>query len=248
MPLVQNDLALRRFSPVDYGQPLTEAVVCPYSGCPFSTGDGEAMKRHQQENRHPGWGWYNDWPVEKKWICPKEVCGASFLAWDHLYRHMMVHSRPLGCPVCPFRAAKSTCLKRHMKDMGHDTATKADDSNVHWKRKRGSSVLKEQYLLSRLSDSGPNHSYPDVSEDGVLSSVSAFRPHNTGVFSHSNLTFSKTGLLKEESCMRRPALILVTLSFHVSDYIIFFLICSLVRATTSDAKPSGSASPIPDSK
>ena len=25
--------------------------------------------------------------------CPKEVCGASFLAWDHLYRHMMVQSR-----------------------------------------------------------------------------------------------------------------------------------------------------------
>ena len=49
-------LILVRFSPVDYGQPLTEAVICPYSGCPFSTGDGEAMKRHQQENRHPGWG------------------------------------------------------------------------------------------------------------------------------------------------------------------------------------------------
>ena len=143
-PLSENDLALRRFSPVDYGQPLTEAVICPYNGCPFSTGDGEAMKRHQQETRHPGWGRYNERPVEKKWICPKEVCGASFLAWDHLYRHMMVHSRPLGCPVCPFRAAKSTCLKRHMKDMGHDTGTKADDSDVHWKRKRGSSVLKEQ--------------------------------------------------------------------------------------------------------
>ena len=73
MSLVENDLVLRRFSPVDYGQPLTEAVICPYSGCPFSTGDGEAMKRHQQENRHPGWGRYADRPVEKKWICPKEV-------------------------------------------------------------------------------------------------------------------------------------------------------------------------------
>ena len=93
MPLVDNDLVLRRFSPVDYGQPLTEAVICHYSGSLFSTGDGEAMKRHQQENRHPGWGRYHDRPVEKKWICPKEVCGASFLAWDHLYRHMMVQSR-----------------------------------------------------------------------------------------------------------------------------------------------------------
>ena len=53
---------------MDYGQPLTEAVICPYSGSLFSTGDGEAMKRHQQENRHPGWGRYHDRPVEKKWI------------------------------------------------------------------------------------------------------------------------------------------------------------------------------------
>ena len=37
--LSENDLVLRRFSPVDYGQPLTETVICPYSGCPFSTGD-----------------------------------------------------------------------------------------------------------------------------------------------------------------------------------------------------------------
>ena len=96
------------------------------------------MKRHQQENRHPGWVRYNERPVEKKWICPKEVCGASFLAWDHLYRHMMVHSRPLGCPVCPFRAAKSTLLNKHMVESGHHSATKADRS--HWKRKRGSSV------------------------------------------------------------------------------------------------------------
>ena len=136
-------LVLRRFSPVDYGQPLMEPVVCPYSGCLFSTGDGEEMKRHQQDNRHPGWGRYADRPVEKKWICPKEVWGASVLAWDHLYRHMMVHSRPLGCPVWPFRAGKSTRLKRHMKESGHDSATKADES-LHWKRKRGSSVLKEQ--------------------------------------------------------------------------------------------------------
>ena len=125
-------------------QPFTEAVICPYSGCPFSTDDGEAMKRHQQETRHPGWGRCEEKPVDKKWICPKEVCGASFLAWDHLYRHMMVHSRPLGCTVCPFGAAKSTRLKRHMKESGHDSATKADESHVHWKRKRGSSVLREQ--------------------------------------------------------------------------------------------------------
>ena len=145
MPLVDNDLALGRFSPMDYGQPLTEAVICPYSGCPFSTGDREAMKRHQQENsRHPGWGRYEVKPKEKKWICPKEVCGASFLARDHLYRHMMVHSRPLGCPICPFRAAKSTRLKKHMEENGHHSATKADGSHAHWKRKRGSSVLKEQ--------------------------------------------------------------------------------------------------------
>ena len=143
-PLSENDLVPRRFSPVDYGQPFTEAVICPYSGCPFSTGDGEAMKHHQQETRHPGWGRCEEKPVDKKWICPKEVCGASFLAWDHLYRHMMVHSRPLGCTVCPFGAAKSTRLKRHMKESGHDSATKADESHVHWKRKRGSSVLKEQ--------------------------------------------------------------------------------------------------------
>ena len=96
-----NDLVLRRFSSVDYGQPLMEPVVCPYSGCPFSSGDGEEMKRHQQDNRHLGWGRYADRPVEKKWICPKEVWGVSVLAWDHLYRHMMVHSRPLGCSVCP---------------------------------------------------------------------------------------------------------------------------------------------------
>ena len=56
---------------------------------------------------------------------------------------MMVHSRSLGCPVCTFRAVKSTRLKRHMRESGHDTATKADES-LHWKRKRGSSVLKEQ--------------------------------------------------------------------------------------------------------
>ena len=143
-PLSENDLVPRRFSSVDYGQPFTEAVICPYSGCPFSTGDGEAMKHHQQETRHPGWGRCEEKPVDKKWICPKEVCGASFLAWDHLYRHMMVHSRPLGCTVCPFGAAKSTRLKRHMKESGHDSATKADESHVHWKRKRGSSVLKEQ--------------------------------------------------------------------------------------------------------
>ena len=178
MPLSETDLV----------QPFMEAVICPYSGCAFSTGDGEAMKRHQQETRHPGWGRYEEKPIDKKWISPKEVCGASFLAWDHLYRDMMVHSRPLGCPVCPFRAAKSTRLKRHMKESGRDSATKADES-LHWKRKRASSVLKEQQLLSRLLDSGPNHSYPDVSEDGVLSSVSAFRPHNAGVFGHSKLTF-----------------------------------------------------------
>ena len=133
MPLSETDLV----------QPFTKAVICPYSGCAFSTGDGEAMKRHQQETRHPGWGRYEEKPIDKKWICPKEVCGASFLAWDHLYRDMMVHSRPLGCPVCPFRAAKSTRLKRHMKESGHDSATKADES-LHWKRKRASSVLKEQ--------------------------------------------------------------------------------------------------------
>ena len=34
---------------------------------------GEEMKRHQQDNRHPGWGRYADRPVEKKWICTKEV-------------------------------------------------------------------------------------------------------------------------------------------------------------------------------
>ena len=85
MPLSENDLVLWRFSAVDYGQPLAEAVIFPYNGCPFSTGDGEAMKRHQQETRHPGWGRYEEKPIDKKWICPKEVCGASFLAWDHLY-------------------------------------------------------------------------------------------------------------------------------------------------------------------
>ena len=129
---------------MDYGQPLTEAVIFPYSGCPFFTGDREAMKSHQQDTRHPGWRRYTDRPVKKNWICPKEIRGASFLAWDHLYRHMMVHSRPLGCPVCPFRAVNSTRLKKHMEESGHDSATKADESHVHWKRKRGSSVLKEQ--------------------------------------------------------------------------------------------------------
>ena len=58
---------------MDYGQPLMEPVVWPYSGCPFSTGDGKEMKRHQQDNRHPGWGRYADRPVEKKWVYPKEV-------------------------------------------------------------------------------------------------------------------------------------------------------------------------------
>ena len=36
---VDNDLVLRRLFPVDYGQSLTESVICPYSGCPFSTGE-----------------------------------------------------------------------------------------------------------------------------------------------------------------------------------------------------------------
>ena len=36
---VDNDLVLRRFFPVDYGQSLTESVICPCSGCPFSTGE-----------------------------------------------------------------------------------------------------------------------------------------------------------------------------------------------------------------
>ena len=36
---VDNDLVLRSFFPVDYGQSLTESVMCPYSGFPFSTGE-----------------------------------------------------------------------------------------------------------------------------------------------------------------------------------------------------------------
>ena len=168
MPLVQNDLVLRRFSPVDYGQPLTEAVICPYSGCPFSTGDGEAMKRHQQETRHPGWGRYEEKPNDKKWICPKEVCGASFLAWDHLYRHMMVHSRPLGCSVCPFRAAKSTCLKRHMKDSG--MTRRQSPTKVSTGRERG----KARYWRSNSFSPGFQNQAPTTRIRMFLKT--AFRP------------------------------------------------------------------------
>ena len=83
-------------------QPFTEAVICPYSGCPFSTDDGEAMKRHQQETRHPGWGRCEEKPVDKKWICPKEVCGASFFglgpslpSYDGPLKATRVHRMPL---------------------------------------------------------------------------------------------------------------------------------------------------------
>ena len=67
-------------------------------------------------------------------------------------------------------------------------------------------VLRSSILWQFIEDliNQINHHVTPVSEDGVLSSVSAFRPNNTGVFGHSNVTFLKTGPLKEESCMRRP--------------------------------------------
>ena len=88
-PALQVDkLSLRRFSPVDYVDPLQDQVRCPYGNCKFETLSGDAMSAHEQSTKHLGWQRYGERPSERSWVCQEKGCRSSFHQCNSLYNHM----------------------------------------------------------------------------------------------------------------------------------------------------------------
>lgn len=56
----------------------------------------------------------------KGWLCSAEGCGEEFCKWDHLYKHLQSHSKPLACPVCHYRTDRPKRLASHRKKAGHE--------------------------------------------------------------------------------------------------------------------------------
>ena len=73
-------------------------------------------------------------PEEKQWVCSKDGCGSAFSKWDNLYKHMLSHSKPLGCPACHFRTERPARLKKHQVE-SHEM--KPAEKTGHWNKKVG---------------------------------------------------------------------------------------------------------------
>ena len=137
----KDDLSLRRFCPTDFASSLKTPVQCPFLGCGFNTSSGEEMTAHQSLFRHPGWNRYCFVPTgsAKSWCCSAESCDAAFLKWDQLYKHLQSHSKPFGCPACPFRTDRPRRLKEHQEKTGHPASL---TTSGHWTRVQASDVLR----------------------------------------------------------------------------------------------------------
>ena len=132
------DLIIRRFSPLDYAIKLTKEVECPFVGCGFQTKSGLEMMNHQKLSKHPGSNRYDCGnKTSKPWRCSLRTCHRAFATWDGCYKHMQSHSKPLACPVCDFRSARLPRLQKHLK-LQHPNAKIPEG---HWSRKAGSKIL-----------------------------------------------------------------------------------------------------------
>ena len=131
-----------RFSPLDYTLESTGPVNCPFAGCVFSTARGVEMSHHQETSAHPGWHRLGGRAAERSWLCSFQGCGSSFFKWDNLYHHMMLHSKPLSCPECPFRTAHGTRLRQHIEKR-HPGCQSAP--RRHFSKQLGSKFLKKPH-------------------------------------------------------------------------------------------------------